>query len=145
MKTIPQILQDAKTIAVVGLSDKPERASNEVAAYLQQAGYRIVPVNPMLAGKTVLGETVYANLKEAADALHADGIAIDVVDCFRKSEDIPDIAREAIAVRAGALWMQLGIENQAAADMASAAGLDVVMNHCMKIEHHHLRAAPDQA
>lgn len=145
MKTIPQILQDAKTIAVVGLSDKPERASNEVAAYLQQAGYRIVPVNPMLAGKTVLGETVYANLKEAADALHADGIAIDVVDCFRKSEDIPDIAREAIAVRAGALWMQLGIENQAAADMASAAGLDVVMNHCMKIEHHHLRAAPGQA
>ena len=145
MKTIPQILQDAKTIAVVGLSDKPERASNEVAAYLQQAGYRIVPVNPAIAGHKVLGETAYASLKAAADALHADGIAIDVVDCFRKSEDIPDIARDAIAVRAGALWMQLGIENQAAADMASAAGLDVVMNHCMKIEHHQLRNALDQA
>jgi predicted CoA-binding protein len=145
MKTIPQILQDAKTIAVVGLSDKPERASNEVAAYLQQAGYRIVPVNPAIAGQQVLGETAYASLKEAADALRADGIAIDVVDCFRKSEDIPDIARDAIAVRAGALWMQLGIENQAAADMASAAGLDVVMNHCMKIEHHRLRNALDQA
>ena len=104
-----------------------------------------MPVNPALAGKQVLGETAYASLKEAADALHADGIAIDVVDCFRKSEDIPDIAREASAVRAGALWMQLGIENQAAADMASAAGLDVVMNHCMKIEHHHLRAALDRA
>lgn len=142
MKTIAHILQDAKTIAVVGLSDKPERASNEVAAYLQKAGYRIVPVNPTLEGQKVLGETVYPTLKAAADALHADGIAIDVVDCFRKSEDIPEIAREAIAVRAGALWMQLGIENQAAADMASAAGLDVVMNHCMKIEHHQLRHAP---
>ncbi|MDB5959257.1 MAG: CoA-binding protein [Massilia sp.] len=145
MKTITQILQDAKTIAVVGLSDKPERASNEVAAYLQDAGYRIVPINPGLAGQQVLGETAYASLKEAADALRADGLAIDVVDCFRKSEDIPEIARDAIAVRAGALWMQLGIENQAAADMASAAGLDVVMNHCMKIEHHHLRSALDQA
>jgi predicted CoA-binding protein len=145
MKTIPQILQDAKTIAVVGLSDKPERASNEVAAYLQDAGYRIVPINPSLAGQQVLGETAYASLKEAADALRADGVAIDVVDCFRKAEDIPEIARDAIAVRAGALWMQLGIENQAAADMASAAGLDVVMNHCMKIEHHHLRSALDQA
>ena len=145
MKTITDILQDAKTIAVVGLSDKPERASNEVAAYLQDAGYRIIPVNPLLAGQTVLGELVYASLKEAADALHADGISIDVVDCFRKAEDIPDIAREAIAVRAGALWMQLGIENQAAADMASAAGLDVVMNHCMKIEHRKLRGALDQA
>ena len=145
MKTITDILQDAKTIAVVGLSDKPERASNEVAAYLQDAGYRIIPVNPLLAGQTVLGELVYASLKEAADALHADGISIDVVDCFRKAEDIPDIAREAIAVRAGALWMHLGIENQAAADMASAAGLDVVMNHCMKIEHRKLRGALDQA
>lgn len=145
MKTISDILQDAKTIAVVGLSDKPERASNEVAAYLQDAGYRIIPVNPLLAGRTVLGEWVYASLQEAADALHADGIAIDVVDCFRKAEEIDAIARDAIGVRAGALWMQLAIENQAAADMASAAGLDVVMNHCMKIEHRKLRGALDQA
>src|SRR6476659_8797718 len=114
MKTIPEILQETKTIAVVGLSDKPDRASNEVAAYLQSVGYRIVPVNPVIAGQKVHGETVYADLKSAADALHAEGVAIDVVDVFRKSEDVPDIAREAIAVRAGTLWMQLGVENQAA-------------------------------
>lgn len=141
MKTIPEILQNARTIAVVGLSNKPERASNEVAAYLQQAGYRIIPVNPVLAGQQVLGETVYPSLQAAADALRADGVAIDIVDVFRKAEDVPDVAREAIAVRAGALWMQLGISNQAAADMASAAGLDVVMDHCMKIEHRKLQAA----
>lgn len=145
MKTIPEILQEAKTIAIVGLSDKPERASNEVAHYLQQAGYRIVPVNPVLAGKEVLGEKSYATVQAAADALRADGIAIDVVDVFRKAEDVPDVARDAIAARAGALWMQLGIENQAAADMASAAGLDVVMNHCMKIEHRKLLASLEQA
>jgi predicted CoA-binding protein len=145
MKSIPEILQDAKTVAVVGLSDKPERPSYGVAQYLQQAGYRIVPVNPTLAGQQVLGETAYPDLKSAADALRADGIAIDVVDVVRKAEDVPDVARDAIAVRAGALWMQLGIENQAAADMASAAGLDVVMNHCMKVEHHKLHMALDQA
>jgi hypothetical protein len=112
---------------------------------LQGAGYRIIPVNPSIAGKQVLGETVYPDLKSAADALRAEGIAIDIVDVFRKAEDVPDVARDAIAVRAGALWMQLGISNQAAADMASAAGLDVVMDHCMKIEHGKLRAALDQA
>jgi predicted CoA-binding protein len=141
MKTIDRILQDARTVAVVGLSPKPERASIGVATYLQQQGYRIIPVNPMYAGEQILGETVYASLGEASDALSADGIGIDVVDCFRKSEDIAPIAQEAIAVRAGCLWMQLGVDNQAAADMASAAGLDVVMDHCMKIEHHRMSAA----
>ena len=135
MKSIRQILEDSLTIAVVGLSPKPERASERVATYLKAQGYRIVPVNPNYAGQQILGEPVYATLRDAANALAADGIGIDVVDCFRKSEDILPIARDAIAVRAGCLWMQLGIENKAAADMASAAGLDVVMNHCMKIEH----------
>ena len=135
MKPIRQILEDSLTIAVVGLSPKPERASLAVATYLQAQGYRIVPVNPTYAGQQLLGEIVYADLREAAAALAADGIRIDVVDCFRKSDDIAPVARDAIAVRAGCLWMQLGIENQAAADMAAAAGLDVVMNHCMKIEH----------
>ncbi len=135
MRSIAQILNDSKTIAIVGLSNKPDRASNEVAAYLQANGYRIVPVNPSYAGDTILGETVYASLPEAADALAGSGQRIDIVDCFRKSEDIPPIARDAIAVRAGCLWMQLDIENQAAADLARAAGLDVVMNHCIKIEH----------
>lgn len=140
MRAIPQLLRDSKTIAIVGMSDKPERASNEVGAYLQQAGYRIVPVNPACAGQEIHGETVYASLQEAADALAAGGQRIDIVDCFRKSEDIGPIARDAIAVRAGCLWMQLGIENQAAADLARAAGLDVVMDHCIKIEHRSLQA-----
>lgn len=138
MRSIAQILNDSKTIAIVGLSNKPERASHEVAAYLQDHGYRIVPVNPSYAGQVILGEKVHGTLQEAADALAASGRRIDIVDCFRKSEDIPPIAREAVDVRAGCLWMQLGIENQAAADLARAAGLDVVMNHCIKIEHRSL-------
>lgn len=138
MKSIAQILHDSKTVAIVGLSPKPERASHEVADYLQQAGYQVIPVNPNHAGETILGETVHASLQEAADALAPSGQRIDIVDCFRKSEDIPPIAREAIAVRAGCLWMQLDIEHQAAADLARAAGLDVVMNHCIKIEHRSL-------
>ncbi|BDT56784.1 MAG: CoA-binding protein [Janthinobacterium lividum] len=140
MRSIAQILNDSKTIAIIGLSNKPDRASHEVAAYLQEHGYRIVPVNPSYAGQTILGEQVVATLQEAADALAGSGQRIDIVDCFRKSEDIPPIAREAIAVRAGCLWMQLDIENQAAADLARAAGLDVVMNHCIKIEHRSLNA-----
>jgi predicted CoA-binding protein len=138
MRTIEQILRTAKTIAVVGMSDKPERASHEVATYLQRQGYRILPVNPAYAGTEILGEKVYATLQEAADALAREGRQIDVVDVFRKSEEVLPVAKEAIAVRAGALWMQLGVENRAAADLARAAGLDVVMNHCMLIEHRRL-------
>ena len=140
MRSITQILNDSKTVAIVGLSNKPDRASYGVAEYLQQAGYQVIPVNPSYAGDTILGEKVYASLREAADVLATTGQRIDIVDCFRKSEDIPPIAREAIAVRAGCLWMQLDIENQPAADMARAAGLDVVMNHCIKIEHRSLQS-----
>lgn len=135
MRSISQILSESKTIAVAGLSPRPERASHEVAQYLQSQGYRIVPVNPSCAGQQILGETVYASLQEAADALAPNGQRIDIVDCFRKAGDIPPLARDAIAIRAGCLWMQLGIENRQAADLARAAGLDVVMDHCMKIEH----------
>lgn len=138
MRSIPQILNESKTIAVVGLSNKPDRVSHEVAEYLQSHGYRIVPVNPSYAGQQILGETVHASLQDAADALAPGGQRIDVVDCFRKSEDIPPLVRDAIAIRAGCLWMQLGIENQQAADLARAAGLDVVMDHCIKIEHRKL-------
>jgi predicted CoA-binding protein len=141
MKPIRQILQDARTIAVVGLSCKPERASLGVATYLQAQGYRIVPVNPAYVEQRILGETVYPNLSAAAAALSADGIRIDVVDCFRKAEDMLPIARDAVAVGASCLWMQLGIENEEAADLAGDAGLDVVMNHCMKIEHLKLKEA----
>lgn len=135
MRSVPQILQQSKNIAVVGLSPKAERASFEVAQYLQSKGYRILPVNPSYVGTEILGEKVYANLHEAADALAASGQRIDIVDCFRKAEDIPPIARDAIAVRAGCLWMQLGIMNQAAADLAAAAGLDVVQDSCIKVDH----------
>lgn len=140
MRTIEQILRAARTVAVVGLSNKPERASLEVATYLQQQGYRIIPINPAYAGQEILGETVYATLQEAADALASSGTRIDIVDCFRKAEEMQPSAKDAIDVRAGCLWMQLGIENQVAADLARAAGLDVVMNHCMLIEHRKLDA-----
>jgi predicted CoA-binding protein len=140
MRTIEQILRSAKTVAVVGLSPKPERASLEVGEYLQSQGYHIVPINPAYAGQEILGEKVYATLQEAADALAQGGERIDVVDVFRKPDEVPPIAKDAIDVRAGTLWMQLGIENQVAADLARAAGLDVVMNHCMLIEHTRLEA-----
>jgi predicted CoA-binding protein len=140
MRTIEQILKTAKTVAVVGLSNKPERASYEVAEYLQSQGYDILPVNPAYAGQEILGRLVHASLQEAANALAKEGRRIDVVDCFRNAEDIPPIAKDAIDVRAGALWMQLGIENRVAADLARAAGVDVVMNHCMLVEHRKLAA-----
>ncbi|MES2126577.1 MAG: CoA-binding protein [Pseudomonadota bacterium] len=135
MRTIAHILRESKIIAVVGLSFKPQRASFGVAAYLQAHGYRVIPVNPSYAGREILGETVYASLREAADALAANGQRIDIVDCFRKSDDIPPVAREAIAVRAACLWMQQGIVHQASADLAAAAGLDVVMDRCIKVDH----------
>jgi predicted CoA-binding protein len=138
MRTIEQILRAARTVAIVGASNKPERASNEVGEYLQSQGYRVIPINPAYAGQQIYGEKVYASLQEAADALAHNGTRIDVVDCFRKPDEIPPIAHDAIDVRAGTLWMQLGIENRAAADLARAAGLDVVMNHCMLIEHRKL-------
>ena len=133
MRTVQQILKDSKTVAVVGMSNKPDRASNGVAHYLQQHGYRVIPVNPAYAGQEILGEKVYATLQEAAAAQGTGGI--DIVDCFRNPDDMMPIARDAIAVRASCLWMQLGVVNQPAADLAAAAGLDVVMDHCMKIEH----------
>lgn len=140
MRSIPQILHESKTIAVVGMSNKVERASHEVAEYLQAHGYRVIPVNPGYAGQKILGETVYAGLQEAADTLAASGQRIDIVDCFRKSEDIALLVRDAIAIRASCLWMQLGVENQQAADLARSAGLDVLMDRCIKIEHRKLAA-----
>ena len=133
MKTIKQILKDSKTVAVVGMSNKPDRASNEVAHYLQQHGYKVIPVNPTYAGQEIFGEKVYASLQDAVAGLPAG--RIDVVDCFRKPDDMLQVARDAVAIGAGCLWMQLGVVNQEAADLASSSGLEVVMDHCMKIEH----------
>ena len=125
---IPHILKNYKTIAVVGLSHKPHRASFDVARYMQGHGYRIIPVNPNEI--EVLGEKAYATLTAAAQ--HEQ---IDLVNCFRNSEDIPPIVDEAIAIGARAVWMQLGISNPAAAAAAEAAGLLVVQDHCLKIDH----------
>lgn len=131
-ETIRQILATCRTVAVVGLSPKPERASFEVARYMQAHGWRIIPVNPVAAasGLTILGKPVYASLQEAAQ--HA---SIDLVDVFRNSADVPPVAQEAIAIGARALWLQLGIENAQAAAAAQAAGLWVVQNRCLKVEH----------
>jgi uncharacterized protein len=129
---ISDILRNARTIAIVGISSKPHRASFQVAEYLQNAGYRIIPINPRDAGKQILGETCYASLNDFNDAT---GEHIDIVDCFRKSEDIPPIVEQAIAVKAGCVWMQLDIENDDAKQQAEAAGIAVVMNRCTKIDH----------
>jgi predicted CoA-binding protein len=119
------ILGDARTVAVVGLSSDPERHSNEVAAYLQDKGYRIVPVNPNET--EVLGERAYPSLLDVPEKL-----AIDVVDVFRRSEHTPAIARDAVARGARVLWLQDGIVNDEARSIAEAAGLTVVMGVCIK-------------
>jgi predicted CoA-binding protein len=131
---IAYILKNCKTIAVVGLSHKPHRASFDVARYMQGSGYRIIPVNPNET--QVLGEKAYATLLDAA--AHEK---IDLVNCFRNSEDIPPIVDEAIAIGAKAVWMQLGIANAGAAAKAEAAGLLVVQDHCIKIDHRVLHSS----
>jgi predicted CoA-binding protein len=123
---IEKIIKDFKTIAVVGLSDKPDRPSYGVAAYLQSKGYRIIPVNPHIT--EVLGEKSYPDLKSIPDD-------IDVVDIFRRSEDVPPIVDEAIEIGAKAVWMQEGVIDENAALKASENGLQVVMNRCMLKEH----------
>lgn len=133
---ILHILKTCKTIAVVGLSPKVHRDSYEVAEYMQSQGYRIVPVNPVAAASNtpILGEKVYATLAEAAKVEK-----IDMVDCFRNSADIPPIASEAVQIKAKVLWMQLGIENEAAKTEAVAAGLAVVENRCLLIDHRRIK------
>lgn len=125
---IKAILESARTIAVVGLSDNPQRESYQVAAYLKAQGYRIIPVNPNI--KEVLGEPAYSTLSDIPKA-----IEVDVVDIFRRPEFIPEIVDQAIARGAKAVWMQKGLVHNAAADKARAAGLVVVMDRCMMVEH----------
>ena len=123
---IRRILVQSRTIAVVGLSAQWYRPSYFAAKYMQDHGYRIVPVNPNYG--EILGETCYPRLTDIP-------YAIDIVDCFRKPAEMPPIARDAAAIRARVLWMQLGIQNDEAEEIAFAAGLDVVANRCVKIEH----------
>ena len=130
-----RILQNCHTLAVVGLSPKSDRPSHAVARYLQARGYRIVPVNPAVAGSGILGEHVHASLREAAAAVRAEGGRIDLVDVFRKSEDVPPIVDEAIAIGARVLWLQLGVVNDDALARARAAGLAAVQDRCLEIEY----------
>jgi predicted CoA-binding protein len=125
--TIRNILTSVQTIAVVGASDKQNRPVYGVTQFLQQHGYRCIPVNPRLVGKMLLGETVYASLRDIPES-------VDMVDVFRRSEDVGPIADGAIAIGAKVLWMQLGVVNEGAAQRAVDAGLDVVMNRCPAIE-----------
>ena len=128
-----QILRDTKTIAMVGSSDNWVRPSYFAMKYLQSKGYRVIPVNPKAAGKKILGETVYAGLKDVPDK-------IDMVDVFRNSEAAGSITDEAIEVGVPVVWMQLGVRNDEAAARAEAAGLKVVMDRCPKIEYGRLNA-----
>ena len=125
------IIQRYRNVAIVGISADQYRPSHFVAIYLQAEGYNIIPINPRYAGQTILGRRVYATLTEAKEA----GEQIDIVDVFRRPEDVPPIAGEAIAIGAKVLWLQLGIRNDEASARAEAAGLTVVQDRCMKIEH----------
>ena len=125
---IQNYLAEAKNIAVIGLSNKEERTSYRIARYLQKKGYRIFPVNPVLAGEEVLGERVYAQLKDIKEP-------IDIVDIFRRAEFLPSIAEEFLETNAKVFWAQLGIENEEAARLLQEnKRTAIVMNRCIKIE-----------
>ena len=126
INTLRRILHDSKTIAVVGLSADWFRPSFFAAKYMQEHGYRVIPVNPKYA--EILGEKCYRSLRDIPEK-------VDIVDVFRKTADVMPIAEDAIAIGAKVLWQQLGVQNEAAAAMARAAGLETVMNRCVKIEH----------
>jgi uncharacterized protein len=132
---IRTVLQRAHTIAVVGMSANPDRDSYAVARFLQRNGYRIVPVNPNLT-EPVLGEQPYATLRDIP-------FHIDIVDIFRRSEYVPEVVEQARAIQADVAWMQLGVIHSLAAKHAEAAGIGVVMNRCMAIEHRRLMRVPE--
>ena len=137
ISTLRDVLGHCRTIAVVGLSPQWHRPSYCAAKYMQSHGYRIIPVNPLVAaeGGSILGERCHASVVEAAQAVAQQGGHIDLVDCFRKSADIPPLAEEAIAIGARCLWLQLGVAHEDAARRAEDAGLLVIQNRCVKIEH----------
>lgn len=123
---LKRLFETVRTIAVVGCSPKPERAGHYVAKYLQDLGYRVIPVNP---GQTeILGEKCYPSLRDIPEP-------VDMVDCFRRAEDIPPVVEDAIAIGAKFVWMQLGIVNEVAAQRAIDAGIEVVMDRCPKIDY----------
>ena len=127
--TIRKVLRESKTIAVVGLSPKPNRPSHQVASYLMKAGYTIIPVNP--GQDNILGQTCYPNLRDIPTP-------VDMVDIFRRQEEVVPIVNDAIGIGARFIWMQQGIVNEEAAEKAEAAGLEVIMDRCTKIDHMNL-------
>ncbi|AIT06378.1 CoA-binding protein [Sphingomonas taxi] len=135
---IKALLEGARTIALVGASDRPNRPSHGVMARLQQHGYRVIPVNPQITGEHVLGEFVFRDLHQLGDP-------IDIVDIFRRPEAAGEVVDEAITIGAKAVWLQLGVINEAAAARAEAAGLQVVMDRCPAIEIPRLGVAPIEA
>jgi len=124
--TIQRVLHTARTIAVVGLSANPLRASNFVGYYLKRHGYRMIPVNPRES--EILGETCYPSLKDVP-------VPVDVVDVFRAPDALPGIAREAVEIHAGVLWCQFGVINAEGARIAEEGGMTVIMDRCLKVEH----------
>jgi len=123
---IKSVLENSKTIAVLGLSPKPERDSNKVAIYLKDKGFKILPVNP--TQKEILGEKVYVSLDDINEP-------VDIIDVFRQSTQVLPHAHEALRLKPKVFWMQLSIENQEAAELLIEAGIDVIMNRCIKIDH----------
>ena len=126
INTLRRILRECRVIAVVGLSAQWHRPSYFAAKYMQEHGYRIIPVNPK--HREILGEKCFDSLKKIRQK-------VDIVDVFRKTQDVLPIAEDAVAIGAKVLWQQLGVKNEEAAALARAAGLEAVMNHCVKIEH----------
>lgn len=127
LETIKRVLENSRLIALVGASPKPARASHRVMAFLLNQGYRVIPINPLKVGQDILGQTVLASLSEIDEP-------VDMVDIFRNSDAAGEVVDEAIAIGARAVWMQLGVIDHAAAERATAAGLDVVMDHCPAID-----------
>ncbi|AQS59750.1 CoA-binding protein [Desulforamulus ferrireducens] len=123
---VKKLLETCKTIAVVGLSDKPHRDSYKVAQYMQTQGYRIIPVHPRV--KEVLGEKAYKTLADVPEK-------IDLVNVFRKSEDTPAVVEQSLPLKPQAIWLQLGIANEEAARIAEQAGIDFIQDRCIKVEH----------
>jgi uncharacterized protein len=131
---LKELVKNARRIAVVGLSRKPDRPSHGVAAYLQRAGYTIIPVNP--AGGVTLGEPVYPDLRSASQSAGP----IDIVNIFRRSEYIPALLDQLLEVRPGLVWMQMGIRHAEVARQLEEAGIAVVMDRCLAVDHHYLGA-----